>query len=308
MFSEPSRLYIYWENNMNELVSKYIYALKAKNLSKNTIDAYNSDLNFFVDFLDKHNEDLKGIDEMTIMAYVQYLKKIGRANSSIVRSTVSIRRFYKYLLRQDIVCKDPIIKYESVKSDKRTIPQILTVEEVDKLLSMPDVSTNKGKRDKAMLEVMYGTGLKVSELINLTMKDINIKLSYLRCSGSRRRERIIPFGSYAIRCLETYFEIRDKINMFKLNYVFLNMRGTAMSRQGLWKIVKFYVNEAKIDKPITPNTLRHSFAVHLLQNGADIKSIQELLGYSDIAAAEVYYNVSKKSKLYEVYKKSHPRA
>jgi integrase/recombinase XerD len=293
---------------MNELVLKYMCDLKNKNLSKNTLDAYGRDLKFFADFLDERNEDIKQIDEMTIMAYVQHLKKMGKANSSIMRSTVSIRRFYKDLLRKDIVSKDPIIKYESIKPEKKTLPQILTVEEVNTLLEIPDLSTNKGIRDKAMLEVMYGTGLKVSELINIKISDINMKLNYLKCRGSRKRERVIPFGSYALKCLEQYIKIRDEINIYNLNNLFLNVRGSVMSRQGFWKIVKFYVSEAKIEKSITPNTLRHSFAVHLLQNGADIKSIQELLGYSDIAAAEVYYNISKKSKLYEVYKKTHPRA
>lgn len=293
---------------MNELVLKYIHDLKNKNLSNNTLDAYSRDLSFFVDFLEERNEDIKGTDEVTIMSYVQHLKKIGKANSSIIRATVSIRRFYKYLLINDIISRDPGIKYENIKPQKRSIPQILTVDEVNKLLSMPDLLTNKGIRDKAMLEVMYGTGLKVSELINLSMDDINMKLGYVRCKGCRNKERIIPIGSFAIKYLEEYFQIRDKLNICKLNNVFLNTRGTALSRQGFWKMVKFYVNEANIEKSINPNTLRHSFAVHLLENGADIKSIQELLGYSDIAAAQIYFNIPKKNKLYEVYKKSHPRA
>lgn len=293
---------------MSELVSNYIYELRHGKLSKNTVDAYERDLRFFEGFLKENNEDIKEISEMTIMAYVQHMKKKGSAGSSIMRATAAIRSFYKHLLKNGIINKDPVISYESINPKKRPLPEILTVEEVDILLSVPDISTDKGKRDKAIMEVMYGTGLKVSELVNLNMDDININLNYVRCNGSKGRERIVPIGSCASKALKQYFPVRDSLNIHNVDSVFLNSRGETMSRQGFWKIIKFYVKEGKIDKDINPNTLRHSFAVHLLQNGADIRSIQELLGYSDISAAEIYYSVSKKNRIYEVYKKTHPRA
>lgn len=159
-----------------------------------------------------------------------------------------------------------------------------------------------------MLELMYATGVKITELLNLNIYDINLKFNYIKCRGSKKRERIIPIGSYAINCLKNYLEVRPVINVYNLDYLFLNLKGTQMTRQGFWKIIKFYAKEASIDKEIDSYTLRHSFAVHLLQNGADIKSVQELLGHKDLAATQIYSSISKKSKIAEVYKNAHPRA
>jgi integrase/recombinase XerD len=188
------------------------------------------------------------------------------------------------------------------------VPEILTVKEVDKLLSSPDLSTDKGIRDKAMLEVMYAAGMKVMELLNLTIYDIDLKLSYIRCSNSRSKERIVPIGSVAVKYLKNYLRIRPELNLYNLDTLFLNLKGVKMSRQGFWKIVKYYAGESKIDKNINAFTLRHSFAVHLLENGADIKSVQELLGHKDLSATQVYSSVLKRNKIAEIYKKSHPRA
>lgn len=292
---------------MDEFLLRYINYLKSKNMSKNTLDAYKRDIDRFLKFLLLREEDLKSIDEISIMAFVQELHKNKKANSSIVRNIISIRNFYKYLNKQGIINEDPIINYEIPKIE-RNMPQILTLEEVNKLLNAPDLTTEKGIRDKAMLEVMYATGVKVTELLNITTFDVNLKLSYIKCRGSKNKDRIIPIGSYAVDCINSYNKVRQILNIYNLEYLFLNLQSTKMTRQGFWKIIKQYARVAGINKEINSYTLRHSFAVHLLQNGADIKSVQELLGHKDMAATQIYSNISRKSKIAEVYKKAHPRA
>lgn len=292
---------------MNSSIEKYISFLEMKNFSKNTIDAYKRDLIRFESFTLKKNNNLVAANQINLMEYIQILQKNNMAPSSIVRNIVSIRRFYKYLKNSGEILENPMLEYESPKT-RRIIPDILTVDEVDKLLSIPDVSINKGIRDKAMLEVMYAAGLKVTELINLKVSDVNLNLSYIKCSGSKNRERIIPIGTYAVKCLESYFKIRPELNKKYLEYLFLNFKGEVLSRQGFWKIIKGYASLAGIEKRIDSNTLRNSFAVHLLQNGADIKTLQELLGHSEISATLFYSTVTKRSKIAEVYKKFHPRA
>ncbi|MDU1321666.1 MAG: site-specific tyrosine recombinase XerD [Clostridium botulinum] len=291
---------------MKNIIEIYIKDLQKKNLSKNTLEAYRRDVEKFSEFVKSREEKILSVDTVTIMAFVQYLQREGRATSSIVRNIVSIRNFYKYLIKKNMVSEDPTLGYEIPKIE-RTIPKILSVEEVDKLLNSPD-SSKKGLRDKAMLELMYATGVKITELLNLNIYDINLKFNYIKCRGSKKRERIIPIGSYAVKCLKNYLEVRPAINVYNLDYLFLNLKGTQMTRQGFWKIIKFYAKEASIDKEIDSYTLRHSFAVHLLQNGADIKSVQELLGHKDLAATQIYSSISKKSKIAEVYKNAHPRA
>lgn len=292
---------------MSNLLLKYIEDLERKHVSKNTLDAYVRDISRFNNFIKERKEEITEIEMVSVMAYVQYLQKEGRAVSSIVRNIVSLRNFYKYLMRKGIINENPIVNYEIPKI-KHNIPKILTIEEVDKLLSAPNSSINKGIRDKAMLEVVYATGMKVTELLSLTIYDINLKLSYIKCKGSKEQERIIPIGSFAVKCLEEYLKIRPKINVYNLDLLFLNLKGVQMTRQGFWKIIKYYADEAHIDKDINAFTLRHSFAVHLLQNGADIKSVQELLGHKDLSATQIYSSISRKNKIAEVYKKSHPRA
>ncbi|MBE6067922.1 MAG: site-specific tyrosine recombinase XerD [Clostridium lundense] len=292
---------------MDEFLLRYINYLKSKNMSKNTLDAYKRDIDRFLKFLLFRNEDLNGVDEISIMAFVQELHKNKKANSSIVRNIIAIRNFYKFLKKQGIINEDPVINYEIPKIE-RNMPQILTLEEVNKLLNSPDLTTEKGIRDKAMLEVMYATGVKVTELLNITTFDVNLKLSYIKCRGSKNKERIIPIGSYAVDCINNYLKTRGLLNIYNLEYLFLNLQSTKMTRQGFWKIIKQYAKIAGINKEITSYTLRHSFAVHLLQNGADIKSVQELLGHKDMAATQIYSSISRKSKIAEVYKKAHPRA
>lgn len=292
---------------LNKFLLDYVYELQRREVSKNTVDAYVRDINKFYDFVKDRDEDIKSIDVVSIMAYVQYLQKEGKAVSSIVRNIVSLRNFYKYLVIKGEIDENPVLYYD-VPKVKHSIPKILTVEEVDSLLSAPDTGRNKGIRDKAMLETMYASGMKVMELLSLTIYDINLKLSYVKCRNTRNKERIIPIGSVAVEYLGKYLDIRPELNTYNLDFVFLNMRGVQMSRQGFWKIVKYYANMAGINKNINAFTLRHSFAVHLLQNGADIRSVQELLGHKDLSATEIYESIVKKNKIAEVYKKAHPRA
>lgn len=292
---------------MNYHIEQYLNNLMERNLSRNTIEAYKRDLEKFENFVRERNEDMLCVDVVTIMAYSQKLQKERKANSSIARNLVSVRNFYRFLIKKGIIKEEPTIAYE-VPKVKQQIPQILTVEEVDRLLNVPNKNSLKGIRDKAMLELMYAAGLKVNELLNIKYHDVNLKFSYVKCRGTKDNERIIPMGSYAVNCIEEYFKVRSEINVHNSDYLFLNLQGNQMTRQGFWKLIKQYAKEAGIDKRINPCTLRHSFAVHLLQNGADIKSVQELLGHRDLAATQIYSQIVKKSKLAEVYKKTHPRA
>lgn len=292
---------------MDEYMEKYIRFIKSKKLSKNTIEAYSNDLEKFFAFLNDREEQFNEVDEFLIMSYVQQLIKEGIANSSINRNLVTLRNFYKFLLQNHLIIESPMINYELPRI-KRNLPEILTIEEIEMLLNLPDIGTYKGARDRAMLELMYATGIKVTELLNLRIFDINLNMEYMVCIGSKEKQRIIPLGSVAIRYVREYLSLRKTISNSESLLLFLNSRGNKMSRQGFWKIVKSYAKEAGINKDINLYTFRHSFAVHLLQNGADIKSVQELLGHVDIATTEIYYSITKKNKLIEVYKKAHPRA
>jgi len=292
---------------MEELLKSYLEELKFKNKSDNTIEAYGRDIKTFIDFIESREESLEDTEVVTIMAYAQELKIEGKSDSSINRKIIAVKGFYKYLIKRNILQNNTFDKYD-MKQIKREVPSILTIEEVSKLLATPDTSVNKGIRDKAMLEVLYATGMKVTELLNITVEDVNLKYSYIKCRNCKSKERIIPLGSYAINSLEQYLKVRDEMNLLNIDTLFLNSKGQLMTRQGFWKIIKGYSVDASIDKEINANTLRHSFAVHLLQNGADIRSIQELLGHSGINVTQIYTSIIKKNKLAEVYKNAHPRA
>jgi integrase/recombinase XerD len=292
---------------MNNLFPSYIDNLKSNNLTKNTIEAYTRDVKRFIEFTQLRKESQESIDYITIMAYSEHLRKEGCANSSIARSIISIRNYYKYLIKNDFSQSDPTA-YFTIPKIKRNIPQILSIEEIDELLNSPEELTNKGSRDKAMLELMYATGIKVSELLTLTIYDINLELLYIRCNGGKKDERTIPIGSHAVRCVSQYLKIRSDMNINNLSLLFLNTKGDKMTRQGFWKIIKEYSKITNIKKTINSYTLRHSFAVHLLQNGADIASVQQLLGHNSMSTTQIYSTISKKSKIAEVYKNAHPRA
>ena len=293
---------------MNNLLKVYINNLNNNNkLSRNTVEAYTRDVKKFIEFIEHRNESVEIADDITIMAYSEHLRKEGCANSSIARGIVSVRNYYKYLIKHDFAQNDPTT-YFSIPQIKRIIPQILSVEEIDELLNQPDELTLKGCRDKAMLELMYATGIKVSELLSLTIYDINLEYLYIRCNSGRKNERIIPIGNYAVRCLSLYLKIRSKMNLNNMSLLFLNTKNDKMTRQGFWKIIKEYAKKSNIQKTINSYTIRHSFAVHLLQNGADITSVQELLGHNSMSTTQIYSTIVKKNKIAEVYKNTHPRA
>jgi len=294
---------------MEMLVQKFVNFLeKDKRLSLNTLQSYRRDVEQYLAYLKSINlQNIANSNKTTVIAYLLYLQKMGRATSTISRNLASIRSFYQYLAKNKIIENDPTADLESPKVEKK-IPEILSTEEVELLLDQPQCVDLKGYRDKAMLELLYATGIRVTELIQLNVEDVNLEMSYVRCNKGSR-ERMIPIGSIALAAVKEYLEKARPLLIQRSDEeaLFVNVNGGRLTRQGFWKIIKQYKNQAKISKDITPHTLRHSFAAHLLENGADLRSIQEMLGHSDISSTQIYAQIAKK-KLMEVYQKTHPRA
>ncbi len=285
------------------------YLVNEKKLSNNTLESYKRDVLQFISFLkSKRIENLKNANKTTIITYLLYLQKKGKAASTISRNLASIRSFCKFLFYSKFIDKDPTLNLESPKPEKK-LPNVLTLEEVEMLLAQPDKNSIKGIRDKAMLELLYATGVRVSELMELNCDDLNLDMGYIKCGNKRFKERIIPIGSMAKSAVENYIKNARKklIRNEKEKALFVNYNGTRLTRQGFWKIIKQYTLKSKINKEITPHMLRHSFAIHLLQNGADLKSVQEMLGHADISTTQIYTLITK-NKIKEVYNKAHPRA
>lgn len=278
-----------------------------KKASSNTLSSYLRDVRQFSCWLDHEGIALPHVTQDDIRQYAAYLSKKGKSDATIVRSVASLKSFYSYMLSSHSVPLNPAKGFTPSKLERK-LPEILTGKEVDLFLDQPDTSDEKGCRDKAMLEVLYATGIRVSELIALDVHDVNLSVGFVRCAG-KNKERIVPLYKTAIKALSTYInEVRQQL-LLDLGEaaLFVNMNGERMSRQGFWKIVKFYQEKAGINKDITPHTLRHSFAAHLLENGADLKSIQEMLGHADISSTQIYTQVVNQ-KLRDVYVKAHPRA
>lgn len=294
---------------MEALVQKFVNFLERdKRLSLNTLQSYRRDIEQYFTYLQEINlQNITNTNKTTIIAYLLYLQKKGRATSTISRNLASIRSFYQYISKNKIIDSDPTSELESPKVEKK-LPQILSTEEVELLLEQPQCVDLKGFRDKAMLELLYATGIRVSELIQLNTSDINMEMAFIRCNKGTR-ERMIPIGSMAVAALREYFNKSRPLLIQKNDEkaLFVNINGGRLTRQGFWKIIKQYKNQARINKDITPHTLRHSFAAHLLENGADLRSIQEMLGHSDISSTQIYAQIAK-NKIKEVYKKTHPRA
>ncbi|HHV95468.1 MAG TPA: site-specific tyrosine recombinase XerD [Clostridiaceae bacterium] len=294
---------------MKELVQQYIdYLEQVRKLADNTLQSYKRDIEQYIAYLNSINLDrIENTDKNIIINYLLHLQKKGRATSTISRNLASIRSFYHYLYVNGKIQTNPTLELESPKVEKK-LPQILSTQEVELLLEQPKCVDLKGYRDKAMLELLYATGIRVSELINLDCGDVNFELGFIRCRNGAK-ERIIPIGSIALKALQEYI-LRARKNMLKNSQetaLFININGKRLTRQGFWKIIKQYKNQAKIMKEITPHTLRHSFAAHLLENGADLRSIQEMLGHSDISSTQIYAQIAR-NRIKEVYKKTHPRA
>ncbi len=294
---------------MDALVQKFIWFLeKDKTLSLNTLQSYRRDLEQYISYLqDIKLNDIQLTNKTTIIAYLLHLQKKGRATSTISRNLASIRSFYQYAARTKIMEQDPTVDLESPKIEKR-LPQVLSTKEVELLLEQPKCIDLKGYRDKAMLELLYATGIRVSELISLDLDDLNLDGGFIKCNKGLR-QRMIPIGSIAIGAIREYlpksrdYLVKDHTNMA----LFVNINGGRLTRQGFWKIIKQYRSLANISKEITPHTLRHSFAIHLLENGADLRSIQEMLGHSDISSTQVYAQIAR-NRIKDVYKRTHPRA
>lgn len=278
-----------------------------KKLSDNTFQSYKRDILQYRDYINMNNIDYSKANESNIKDYLAYLGDLNKKATTISRHLASIRLFYQYLLKFDIVKEDPTANVQAPKIDKKA-PSILTSEEVTLLLNQPKNVDLKGSRDKAMLEFAYATGMRVTEIISLNVDDIDLEDGLVHCK-SRTKTRAIPLGKISLNALKEYVEnARDiLIKDDSEKALFVNVNGKRLTRQGVWKIIKFYKEQAHIDKDITPHVLRHSFATHLLQNGADLKSIQTMLGHSDISSTQVYMQFQDES-IKNIYRKAHPRA
>ena len=284
------------------------YLVNVKKASVNTLSSYLRDIRQFGEYLSSHTElDYSEADQTVLGEYIGWLRGSGKSVATVSRNIASLKCFYAFLVTQRLVENNPTGKLVPDKTTQK-LPQILTSKEVELLLEQPECTDLKGYRDKAMLELLYATGIRVSELISLNLSDLNLSAGVVRCV-SHDKERFIPLYPAAIRALSEYLEfVRPQmIAREDEQSLFVNVSGERMSRQGFWKIIKSYQVKAHIDKDITPHTLRHSFAAHLLENGADLRSIQEMLGHADISSTQIYSQLMKK-QLKDVYNKSHPRA
>ena len=294
---------------MLDLVQAYEnYLTKVKHASANTIASYMRDIRQFATWLnDSCDSDVIDATQSNIADYLLHQQTEGRSGATVSRSLASLKNFYQYLVSSGFIEKTPVTDLHVDRGEKK-LPQVLTGREIELLLSQPVCVDPKGFRDKAMLEVMYATGMRVTELISLDVDDVNLDLGIIKCNGTKK-SRAIPLYPMALRSLSIYLrEIRDSmISDPTETALFVNVGGARMSRQGFWKILKHYQETAHIEKEITPHTLRHSFAVHLLENGADIGSLQELMGHCDISSTQMYTQMINQ-KLKSVYEKCHPKA
>lgn len=294
---------------MLDLVHAYEnYLTKVKQASDNTVSSYMRDIRQYADWL-RNTEDTDVVDatQLNIRDYLSHLESEGRSGATVSRSLASLKNFYSYVVSTGFLEATPVVDIHVERGEKR-VPQVLSGKEIELLLSQPLCVDAKGYRDKAMLEVLYATGIRVTELINLDISDVNLDLGIIKCSGAKKT-RAIPLYPAALRALASYI---DHVRASMLadpeeTALFVNVGGIRMSRQGFWKILKHYQGTAGIEKEITPHTLRHSFAVHLLENGADLSSVQELMGHSDISSTQVYTQMINQ-KIKSVYAKCHPKA
>lgn len=285
------------------------YLREVKQASSNTISSYMRDIRqFFGWFQQEGGTDILKVSDSEISSYLQFLQEHGKSGATASRSLASLKNFYSYAVSAGFLAQSPISGEIHVERGEKKLPQILSGKEVELLLAQPVSSDAKGYRDKAMLEMMYATGMRVSELIELNVSDVNIELGIVKCGGAKK-SRAIPLYPAALSAVSAYIqEIRSLLITDPAeNALFVNISGTRMSRQGFWKILKYYQLKAGIEKEITPHTLRHSFAVHLLENGADLGSLQEIMGHCDISSTQLYTHMINQ-KIKTVYQKCHPKA
>lgn len=296
---------------MEKIVDSFLHYLAVeRGLAQNTLDSYKIDINQYMLYLKQQGiSQLSLASKSNIIGYLMQLQKAGRAPATISRRLAAIKTLYRFMLSEELIATDPAADLESPKLSQR-LPQVLTFQEVDKLLNQPQIDTPSGLRDKAMLELLYATGIRVSEMVTLDVEHVNLDVGYIRCLGKGAKERIVPMGSVAIKSVKEYLAVgRVKLTKGRSteNSLFVNQHGRRLTRQGFWKIIKKYARKGKIGKNITPHTLRHSFATHLLENGADLRSVQEMLGHADITTTQIYTHLTR-SRLKEVYSQTHPRA
>ena len=295
---------------MLDLIQAYEnYLTKVKQASNNTVSSYMRDIRQFSQWLcSEEDVEILSATQLNISDYLTYLQSQGKSGATVSRTLASLKNFYGYLVSTGFLEISPVNGEIHVDRGEKKLPEILTGKEVELLLAQPSCVDSKGFRDKAMLEVMYATGIRVTELIDLNVEDVNLELGIIKCNGAKKT-RVIPLYPAALRALSVYMKdvrmlmVADPLE----NALFVNVGGARMSRQGFWKILKFYQAKAGIEKDITPHTLRHSFAVHLLENGADIGSLQELMGHSDISSTQMYTHMVNQ-KIKSVYEKCHPKA
>ena len=293
---------------MEDIVRYGTFLAEEKRSSQNTISSYLRDITQFSEYLESNCDcDLRSADSTMVRDYMNWMQGRGKSAASVTRFLASVKSFYNYLISKGVLQSNPAKGISAAKVERK-YPEILTSKEVELFLEQPQCIDAKGFRDHAMLELLYATGIRVSELISLNIGDLNLAAGLIRCE-SKGKERVIPLYQTAIKALQDYVRnIRPQlIADGSEEALFVNMNGERMSRQGFWKIIKHYQEKAGIEKEITPHTLRHSFAVHLLENGADLRSIQEMLGHADISSTQIYTHVVKR-QLKDVYRKAHPRA
>ena len=295
---------------MANLIGEFIdYLGSERGLALNTLESYGRDLRQYSVYLEKDGVvAFERASRGTVVAYLLALQKQGKSTATVARRLAALKAFYQFLVRQRYIDRDPTANVESPKLQKK-LPRVLSVGEVEKLLGQPVGDSAQSMRDRAMLELLYATGVRVSEIITLNLSDISLEMGYIRCRGKGSKERMVPMGAMAVRGLRDYLaKGRPRIVTNGAEQsLFVNHHGARLTRQGFWKIVKKYARDAQISKDITPHTLRHSFATHLLENGADLRSVQEMLGHADISTTQVYTHVTR-ARLKDVYAKAHPRA
>jgi len=294
---------------MRELIDAFLnYLSVERGLANNTIISYRRDLDSYMDFLEANQVKALSVikrDDVTNFMFSQKSRGIGE--NSIARRLAAIRMFHRFLARERIINQDPTAMVDSPKLWKR-VPDALSLTEVEALIAQPNIRNIQGIRDKAILETLYATGMRVSEAVNLKAADVNLDIGFLRCIGKGNKERVVPIGTKAISSIKRYLEAsrQQLLKDQKSDLLFLNRFGRKISRQSLWKILKKYALEAKIRKPIRPHILRHSFATHLLERGADLRSVQEMLGHSNISTTQIYTHIDK-NRLKTIHKQFHPR-
>ncbi|MBD3182459.1 site-specific tyrosine recombinase XerD [Candidatus Poribacteria bacterium] len=296
-----------FKEESSKLIKQFCDYLRVeRGLSDNTIKAYNRDLKGFVKFLD--NSGLSSVakaDRITISEFLSYLYNKGLASSTIDRKTDSIKSFYKFLLNEKYITENPASLIDSRKSWNK-LPNVLSVEEVQMLIDQPDTSTSLGLRDRVILEIIYAAGLRVSELINLRLNDVNTEVGYIRCLGKGGKERVVPIGVKARQSVEQYLDSGRLDLKPKDDELLLNYKGEKLTRDGIRRIIQKIAKASGIEKKVTPHTLRHCFATHMLEHGADLRSLQEMLGHADISTTQIYTHVNSK-RLKSVHEKFHPR-